>query len=83
MRFQLRLSDCLTSVSAEMEKKLQQIKNKAEPVLAEAAYLAKRLGGSKFSSGRNIGASHFTQNGLSVMAVVERLQVIIITNIRK
>ncbi|KAM7533242.1 hypothetical protein Aperf_G00000128008 [Anoplocephala perfoliata] len=74
LRFQLHLSDCLTSVSAETEKKLQEIENQAEPVLAEAAYLVRHLGTSRDTSGKNTDTSRFTQNVSAVISVVERLQ---------
>ncbi|KAM3171540.1 hypothetical protein ACTXT7_016422 [Hymenolepis weldensis] len=71
LRSQLRLSDYLTTISDERKKKLQKVKDRAEPVLTEADYLVDKLGGS---SGSITDVSHVNQDLLAINAVTEKLQ---------
>ncbi|VUZ50588.1 unnamed protein product [Hymenolepis diminuta] len=71
LRSQLRLSDYLTTISDERNKKLQEVKDRAEPVLIEADYLMDKLGGS---SGSITDVSHVNQDLLTINAVTGKLQ---------
>lgn len=76
LRSQLRLSDYLTTISDGRKKKLQEVKDRAEPVLTEADYLMDKLGGS---SGSITDVSHVNQDLLAINAVTEKLQVLLVS----